>query len=358
MLSAINKTFPLKPKHRAELPKNIYHLSNLLTRERGERRLSYMNDKALLSAYIYCFLPWNVFRLTQILPALDLSLHPGDAINDLGSGPLTLPIALWLNRPDLQAIPLEFRCIDISASALNAGKQLFDTLSGNKSPWKITTIRGDKSTVIKGRKPALISAVNVFNEAYLETHGNRRVRLEEAARHAARGLAAAEQIFVMEPGTPPASAFISALHDELLEAGFQPSAPCTHKEFCPLKDGNQWQQGSHWCHFSWEVESAPLELQKLNIEAGLRKDKVTAAYLYVKLTANHANHANMIRVLSNIFSLQNNEEMGRYACCEQGLVLLAGTQEQMMQAPWGTFVHAKPSGNHDKKTGAAVYRLI
>ena len=29
---------------------------------------------------------------------------------DLGSGPLTLPIALWLSRPDWRAVPLTLVC--------------------------------------------------------------------------------------------------------------------------------------------------------------------------------------------------------------------------------------------------------
>ncbi|GAB1481905.1 hypothetical protein MASR2M78_07200 [Treponema sp.] len=158
-LDLIEKTQPLPGRFRSQLPRDVADLSHSLTDQRSDRDDGYLGKPAQLSAYLRYFLPWNLYRLVRLLPSLPLNLKDGDAITDLGSGPLTVPIALWLSRPELRSLHLEFRCLDRTGKVLEAGNKLFAALVvGTNSPWKIRTIRGSLGARIDGPKAALVTA--------------------------------------------------------------------------------------------------------------------------------------------------------------------------------------------------------
>ena len=135
LLSLIETVFPIPGRFRQKLPADVAELSRLLTSARGERESGYLNRPNMLSAYLRYFLPWNVFRLCRLFFLnVDFSGKPdnlnmlpvfrdGDAITDLGSGPLTFPISLWIAFPEFHSLKLEFRCADKSAVILEAGKK-------------------------------------------------------------------------------------------------------------------------------------------------------------------------------------------------------------------------------------------
>ncbi|MDR1212470.1 MAG: rRNA methyltransferase, partial [Spirochaetaceae bacterium] len=104
LMVLIEQTFPLEKRFRQDLPHDTARLSRLLTYEREEREDGYMGKAALLGAYLRYFLPWNVYRLSRILPGLPLALKDGDLLLDLGSGPLTFPAALWLCRKEFRSL--------------------------------------------------------------------------------------------------------------------------------------------------------------------------------------------------------------------------------------------------------------
>ena len=104
--SIIQDIKPLNSKQLAFLPHDIQKLSALLTAERSSLKAGYMNNAVMLSAYTRYFMRWNLFRLTSLFAGLDTTafdfLKDGDYCLDIGSGPLTLPIALYLARPELR----------------------------------------------------------------------------------------------------------------------------------------------------------------------------------------------------------------------------------------------------------------
>ena len=111
---------PLNSKQLAKLPKTIRNLSHQLTDERDRRHLGYMNNTEELSAYVRYFTWWNLVRLTRLfanMDAKDFHLNDNDYCLDLGSGPLTVVIALWLARPELREKKLTWYCVDISQGA-------------------------------------------------------------------------------------------------------------------------------------------------------------------------------------------------------------------------------------------------
>lgn len=359
LLSLIDRAFPLPQRFRKGLPRDVAELSRLLTSERGSRSLSYLGKAPLLSAYLRYYLPWNVFRLCRLLPSLPLTLNSGDAVTDLGSGPLTFVIALWLSRPDLRALPLEFRCVDRSSIALGAGKKLFALLAGTDTRWTIKTIKGDifsPATPVHGPGAALLSAVNVFNEMG-ERMPNRRIPQDEVSRIAMlirkRG-ACSPSVLVVEPGVPHGGEFISALRSALIEVGLNPRAPCPHAGVCPLPGGI----GAKWCHFAFDTLDAPARLHKLSADAHIPKERAVLSFLFaapapVQREANAAS----LRVISDSFPLPDG--YGRYGCSDHGLILLYGDRGPVENAASGTLLPLvlPRSPRIDRKSGAMMVLL-
>jgi hypothetical protein len=348
-------------RFRAKLPFNVADLSRLLTSERGDRSLSYLSRPSFLSAYLRYFFPWNLCRLCLLLPSLDIPLSSGDAITDLGSGPLTFVSALWISRPELRDTPLEFYCIDRSSTALEAGKKFFDALSGG-SPWRIHLIRcnidarGKSGISRKGKPSALVCAVNVFNELcedlpHSDTEG--LTRMAAAGARVMHGYAApSAYIITVEPGVPRSGQFISLLRSAFLELNRPPLSPCPHVGICSFPGGKK-----RWCHFPFETGNAPKELQSLSAAAGIPKERLVLSYLLAgPVMDDFTVHAsNVARVISDAFPLPNNK-FGRYCCSERGLVLLTGEKSAIDKTVSSSLV--TPVFPEDKKRDAKSGALI
>ncbi len=380
LLDTIDDIFPLPARFRAGLGRDVADLSRSLTDRRSERDDGYLGKPAALSAYLRYFLPWNVYRLARLLPALPLDLADGDAVTDLGSGPLTLPIALWLSRPELRAVKLEFRCLDRTGKVLEEGRTLFAALTaGTDTPWKIRTIRGSLGTRIEGGKAAVVTAVNVLNELFWD---DRTPVAEQAERKAGFLSALARddgKVLVVEPGIPRSGEFIAALRAAFIDAGRDPLAPCTHASACPMPGGHR---GAKWCHFAFDTDQAPARLHKLSAAAGIPKERATLSFLLAgpagsaatasgaaqeaaaegAPAAKRAPRAGVrlpVRVISDAFPLAEGGA-GRYACAEPGLILVAGRRNAVEALPSGALVEFAAPGSRprqDPKSGAAVLEL-
>jgi hypothetical protein len=379
----IDKTFPLPGRFRSALPAGVAELSRLLTSGRGERSLSYLARPNLLAAYLRYFLPWNIYRLCRLLPALPIGLAEGDRVIDFGCGPLTLAAALWISRPDLRELALEFRCIDRSGPALEAGKQFFAALAGENCPWKMRTIREDIDGRARGgnaapsaaaEKPAaLICAVNVLNELYGNIPHSDTDALARSAANATRLLCgfsgAGASILVVEPGIPQSGQFISLLRGALIERGRPPLSPCTHRGDCPVPGGiARSRSGSllknRWCHFAFETEDAPEALRRLSAAADIPKERAVVSFLLTgparptnrKQPCISPNEAEPpLRIISDAFPLPE-RRFGRYACSERGLVLITGEKSVVEKAASGmshNATFAKPE-QRDPKSGALI----
>jgi hypothetical protein len=346
----VETLFPVPARFRASLPQTVAELSGLLTAARGSRNKVYLNDPALLSAYLRYFLPWNVYRLCRLLPNVPLTLVDGDAITDLGSGPLVFPLALWIARPDLHKVQLEFRCVDWSGAALDAGRKIFSAFAA--SAWHIKTIRAPLDTPIRGQKAALVTAIMVFNEEY--EHIPHRLSLDGTAdtitRLVVARTSAAGKILVVEPGVPRSGEFIACLRSSLHSAGFPPVSPCPHTGACPSAGGD-----TKWCHFAFGTDDAPQGLHKLSAAAGLPKERATVSFV---LAGGDAQPDTGIRVMSDAFPVGHGR-YGRYACSERGLILLAGEKTVIETYRSGSLapVPALWPQKRDNKTGALMLEV-
>ena len=365
----INKTFPVPGRYRGALPSHVAELSRLLTGGRGDRRLSYLSRPEFLSAYLRYFLPWNLYRLCLILPGLDLSLHAGDTVVDIGSGPLTFVCALWIARPDLRSLPLEFYCIDRCVPALEAGKKFFNAMAGSIE-WKIHLVREDidirKAGIMRNKKPAsLVCAINIFNEAYdkiphSDTNGLRKTAADIARvmRNCAcsAGDAANASFLIMEPGVPQSGRFISFLRGAFIDLGFSPLSPCPHAGACALSGVKK-----RWCHFSFDTEDAPDDLHRLSGAAGIPKERLVLSFLLTGSAdcgqPRTRNEKIPVRIISDAFPLRDNR-FGRYGCSSEGLVLLAGEKSHAVKLVCGDLINFVLNSNmRDAKSGAIIIEV-
>ncbi|MCL2094382.1 MAG: rRNA methyltransferase [Treponema sp.] len=370
LLDCIEKTFPLSGRHQGSLPARVAQLSRLLTSGRSERERVYLSDPAFLSAYLRYFLPWNVYRLSRL--ALPLSLKEGDQINDLGAGPLTLALALYVSRPDLRQVALEFRCLDRSPAAMEAGKKLFFALSaGEPCPWKFRLIKGEirrgggLSAEIRGDPAAFSAAINVYNELFWDLSPVDKGGLRSFAQHQGRLLskltAPTGAILVVEPGIPRSGEFISILRGALIQEGRLPLSPCTHGGSCPMPGGREGRRSSaKWCHFPFDTQDAPRALHALSRAAQIPKERAVLSYLLAGPkagpAAGHAASTGRVRIISDSFLLEGGF-FGRYACGDRGLVLLKGSREELEEAAPGQERELSFTGEIDPKSGAPVGKL-
>lgn len=326
---------PLNSKQLQQLPENIKALSHQLTDERSTRRLGYMNESVQLSSYIRYYTWWNLVRLTRLFANLPAEAFPSadedskqKVALDLGSGPLTVLIALWLARPELRNIPLTWYCLDVSANSMALGEDVFLSVAartgfGSQGPWKIIRVKGPFGTSIK-QKADFITCANMFNELdqasdmppefqtkkyyeQLKNYGNEDCRF-----------------LLIEPGVPKSARTISLLRERFISAGLNIVSPCTHCVECPM-NGFKAYTGSQnkWCNFSFNTEDAPKKLQKLSEHAKLPKERATLCFVSASKAPAELKDGKitLCRVVSDPFQLPKHRT-GFYACSELGLTLI------------------------------------
>ncbi len=379
---ALQATLPLSAKHRKQLPLAIEELSLRLTSERGIHNKPYWSAPRLTAAYMWYFLPWNIIRLTRLLGGLELpeptplpTQTNGPPLPrimaDMGSGPLSLPIALWLAKPQWRTIPLTLLCTDAAPHPLQLGQKLFYELAGADSPWRIVTARapidalGKEIQKIQGI-PWLITAANVCNEIKSRHGQTMEERFDDFMERLSPILeyASASQnttddentksnnkntdcsLLFIEPGTRLGGKTIVTLRQAGIEQGLYPLAPCVHEEDCPLIGSRTW------CHFTFDVQGSPPWLTSLSTAANLRKDALSLSFILLG-THKKETQNTTARIISAPFPAQGLQGRARYACCEQGLALL-GKADRLSS---GALVALKPetkSVRTDAKSGALI----
>ncbi len=369
LLHTIDDTFPLSGKHRAGLPRDVAELSRQLTSGRSDRVDGYLGKAAHLSAYLRYFLPWNVFRLLRLLPSLDVVLGDGDTVCDLGSGPMTFALALWISRPDLRKCGLEIRCVDRTAQVLEAGKKLFYAVAGVSCPWKIKTIRGSLGTSIYGEPAAMVTAVNVYNELFWDDRNELGKIVKKENAYLLGLVKKGGAVLVVEPGIPRSGEFISLFRDSFLSSAAI-AAPCPHRERCPFPGG---KRGAKWCHFSFDTHDAPSRLHSLSRAAGLPKERAVLSFLFMKINPEPGpSRENPLRarIISDPIVLEEFKSnqagprgdpvlCGRYACSALGMILVAGKKHTIENIPSGALINLDTDlkQNTDPKTGVPVFEV-
>lgn len=365
----IQSVRPLNAKQRALLASDIARLSRSLTTQRSERRVGYMNETTTLTAYAHYFTWWNLVRLTRLFASMkaeNFALSDGEACLDIGSGPLTLPIALYLARPELRAKKLTWYCLDYSQNSLALGEDLFLAVAaklGGDCGWKIIRVKGGIGTAIK-QKASLITCANMFNETLGEGEANLELL---AKKHSLALMSYADTgseekrknpaILVIEPGVPQSARFISLLRDALIRRSYGIIAPCPHFQTCPMNGQRHTKSGrvGKWCNFAFSTaENAPKRLLKLSMSAKLPKDRAVLSFVFARLNEKEQSLTTpLFRVASDPIRLSDHR-IGHYACSCDGLALLVEGKVLDMEIESGDLIELY--GKMSKKDIKALER--
>ncbi|MBO4508286.1 MAG: hypothetical protein J5747_06565 [Spirochaetaceae bacterium] len=364
---------PLNSKQLAHLPENIRELSHLLTDERGSRRMGYMNATVSLAAYVRYFMWWNLVRLAPVFSGfckndttktIFSGLTDDSVLLDIGSGPLTVPVALWLAAPELRKKKLTVYCLDYSQTALALGEEILLSVAAKTSLttpdqklWQIVRVKGAMGTAIK-RKADIVFCANMFNELFWDTPQPLEQVSKKYTNELLPYLKEKTSVFVAEPGVPRAARFVSLLRDSLIRKGYMPLSPCPHTDLCPM-DG---RKGGKWCHFTLLTDDAPARLMKLSATAGIPKDRASLSFVFSSSvsvsgapnTNDGTNDGMKLRIVSDSIRL-NDGSSGRYACCEKGLSLAIAPERAFSSGDLiDSGVTAEKAGKlpADRKTGA------
>lgn len=416
ILESVNR---LSGKQKVSLPGAIKNLSHQLTDERGARRLGYMNEASFLSAYANYFMWWNLMRLCRLfanLPKSAFSFGDSAVALDIGSGPLTVPIALWLARPELRAKKITWYCLDLSSNALSLGEEIylsvaaktiknetdrtnvdFDKLNNRKDsiePWKIIRVRGALGTQIK-EKADFITCANAFNEivqrnemptdflakkypdqlsSYLAPLSDEKSKIDDRAQNQKK-----QTILLVEPGDPHSARFVSLMRGAFLRRGFMPVAPCTHPEECPMagrtggRATNSAGRNAKWCNFAFSTDSAPKNLLRLSEKAGIPKERASLSFVLLsrdfQQDLRHSEQSDeskkdynsgktFIRITSDFIKLPEIHKSGYYACSKFGLLL--AVDENHVQPKNGELLQIKTPDfldGRDEKSGALIVKI-
>lgn len=393
----LEQVWPLAKKRRRALPDGIRELSRLLTSQRGLLKQSYWAHPPFISAYLYYFLPWNIIRIGRLFAGLDLPAPELDGdgrpiILDAGSGPLALPLALWLSRPDWRDIPLDLLALDKNRQPLDLGGKIFSACADAlKYPlWNIRLAVGNVESLAKkfsesnnfNPRPCLISMANVLNEFgqfKRGGHGTQRFQHTEYrgendsfTENDAGGDDYAQNLFeawsplfgkaldnaallFVEPGTRLGGASLMRLRESALLGGLSAISPCPHNNACPLlmeKGRAGSRLGESWCHFVFSAEGAPKWLFDLSKEARLPRRDLSLSFLLLNLKRRKPRKFRpdnfAARVVSHAFPIPGLPGKARYACGPFGKNIMPGAEN----IPYGALAMAAQSGKRDEKSGA------
>jgi len=360
----LERARPQKSRHRDRLPQGVEELSNLLTIDRDHLPPDYMARPPLLAAYLHYFLPWNLVRQVRLLGGLaaHLDLKPDASIVDVGAGPLTFALAMWLALPQLRTRRLDITAEDRTDAPMRVGRVLLRSLDSAGS-WRVALSRpagmGGRqgSSGTPRRKADLLVAANVMNEIPRGAHrtaGNPGASLQALLRSWERRLTPHGRILVIEPGVRDACRMLTDLRGLALERGWRVVSPCPHQLECPQPGIGR----RPWCHFAFATGKVPHWLEELGLQAGLPKERASLGFLLLEradaVTADQpAGGLLPMRVVSDPFDLPE-ARRGVYGCTARGMVLLelgAGSTP-----PQGDLLEVRePSGKRkDKKSGALI----
>lgn len=355
---------PLNSKQIQQLPDNIRQLSHQLTDQRSTRRLGYMNESIQLSSYVRYYTWWNLIRLVRLFSNLPESAFPSkDAVClDLGSGPLTVIIALWLSRKELRQKKLTWYVVDVSSSSMALGEDIFLSIAAKSGvePWKIIRVKGPFGTQIK-QKCDFITCANMLNEldqaSDMPPEFQTKKYFEQFMSYASDDAS----FLLVEPGVPKSARTLSLLRQRFINANKNIIAPCPHALECPM-NGFKAYTGSQnkWCNFAFSTEEAPAKLQKLSTLAKLPKERATLSFLCVcaKSELVHSGDDLLIRINSDPFRLPQNKT-GFYGCSKLGLTLVSlKTAGEISSGDLIKPLHNNFDKNKtDEKSGAVIVEI-
>ncbi len=329
-----DEVLPLSAAHRRDLPYAIRDLSAVLTSERGLLARPYFSTARSISAYIRYFLSWNLVRLSKLIPNIEIEdPKDNDLIIDIGSGPLSFIIALYMAKPKWRNLKLRIICVDNSGQIMEYGRSIF-RLIAKSTNWDISLMRGQIHRILpKIREKAyLVVGANVMNElCEAKVRSQEDLHLSDKVDNLAESLSyLSDNIFFVEPGNRLGGTLTAQLRASLSDFGYVAGSPCTHMQDCPLQRV-AGQERSGWCHAVFSSSESPWWLYELSRSAKLQKHTLSLSHIFMSRNAkvNKAETGTCFgRIVSDAFAVPS---LGLccYVCTENGLALVPGLDDDI-----------------------------
>ena len=328
-----------------------------------------MNQTVLLSAYVHYYTWWNLVRLVRLFSNIDkkfFDVKDSSVFLDLGSGPLTVPLALFLSRPELRKKHITFYCLDISQQALAFGENIFLSVAARLKcePWKIVRVKGELGSSVK-EKADFVTSANLFNELCDDFKNPPDFLAKKCTEQILSYLKLENEnarYIIVEPGDPRSARLVSLMRGSFMRRGFFPVSPCTHFCDCPM-DG---KKGGKWCNYAFKTDDAPAELKKLSEKSELPKERAVLSFVaFQKSKDGQIDGCNCfsderpefisMRITSELIKLPGGRS-GYYACSEKGLLLIVTTQ-QLLSGQKIRVLNPQKKLPIDSKSGAYILEL-
>lgn len=245
----------LTPQEIKEVGAGIKRLSHGLTRERELAGAKYMDDPALLGAYLLFYWPVSYAQSRSLLS--ELPTRPR-ALLDLGSGPGPLAFA------GIDAGASETIAADRSKPALELARQL--AIASSES---LGTREWSPERPLPEGKFDVITMGHVLNELFNGDIQKRAELVEKVLERVKPG----GSLVVMEPALRDTSRALLQVRDVLVAKGYAVRAPCLFRGACPAL-----VKPSDWCHAERQWRMPPLT-EVLARTAGLHKESLKMSYL-------------------------------------------------------------------------------
>jgi len=292
----------LLPNELKEVAAGVKILSSGLTGKRELVGKGYMDDPALLGAYLLFYWPVSYAQARYVLG--HLPSRPRSVL-DLGSGPAPMSFAsLDHGASEVTAADRSELALKLAAElAGEAGEPLavrgWDPLRGERIP------DGSFDLVIMG---------HLLNELWVGDT-DEAGKICELIERFSGSLRKGGAVTIIEPALLLTSRRLLGIRDILVKRGFPVLAPCLFKEECPAlkKEGNT-------CHTdrSWEPPKMIREIAKA---AGLHKDALKMSFLIIAPKGAkwpELPEGRIFRIVSEI--LESNKRLRLVGCGPEGRI--------------------------------------
>ncbi len=231
-------------------------------------------------AYLSYFLPLNLVRLQAAFQEVKRFIPSYSEIWDFGSGVGTTQ---WMLEGQTDVAPLPFFAIERAPEALALYRRL---LALEPTRWKPNFSHPAKPSA---------GALGIFSYSFLEMQSG------------LPDLEGFEHLLIVEPSTRECGRDLMQWRAKLMTMGFQPLAPCTHSQACPLLVNST----KDWCHMRVHF-SAPEWWRDLEAHLPMKNRTLTYSYLLMSRSAQDTVWRGAARAIGD--TLQENGKTRQMIC--------------------------------------------
>ena len=295
VLQAIEMALGHRPESSdvAKLAAGVTALSQGFTKDRPLCGRRYLNEPALLPAYLRYYLPVNLAKVQSLLDELPEDALTGQEtaplrVLDVGAGPGTASLALldWVVQRKAEAPDVWVEACDHSLAALATAKSIWEVYAQrqNVRSARLATRAmnlerpADVRALCSGEQGRfhLVCLANSLNELFTAAR-NPIERRSQVILRLLDVLRPDGSLIIVEPALRDQTRDLHRLRDFLMQTGACTIySPCLHEDPCPAL-----HKPDDWCHEE-RAWSPPTEISRLDRRVGFIKDALKFSYLILR----------------------------------------------------------------------------